>query len=194
MAGHADTVHADAIGPCVDQRVELRARGLDVHAVFQSAGDREEVTGAIPAIGRVDANRQPHLRLMIHQVDAGRKNPDDLARHAFDVDATAHNRLSSERRLPEFVREDGDGSCAWRGLTRSDRRQRADRFAAREQATLGRLDAKRSEEVLVNGCRANAVGLSAVEQADLADMERADVRKRLIELAELEVLDRRYPE
>ena len=46
---------------------------------------------------------------MVPQVDAWRQNPDDLARNVFDVDTTAHERPSSERRLPELIRKNRHG-------------------------------------------------------------------------------------
>ena len=58
VTGDTFAADTDAIGPVVDQRVELRARRLDADAVSQPADNREEVSGAVPAVSRVKANRR----------------------------------------------------------------------------------------------------------------------------------------
>ena len=61
-------------------------------------------------------------------------------------------------------------------------------------APVRRLHAKRIEQMLVDVRGSHAHGAIAGEEVLLAGRERADCRKRSIELAILEILGRRHPE
>ena len=137
----------------------------------------------------------PDLRAVVHHVHARRHDADDFARQAVDLDRLADDVLAAERGLPQLVREDHDRRQRNRAAA-ARRRRRAGEigFALAEQAPCAGCTPSARQQTVVHRRRAHAQRAIARGEVDLAGRERADRRKRLVDLAELEVFRRRHPE
>ena len=199
---HQGSRDADALAPVLEERGELGFGRLRCDAVLQPPDHLQDVVLPQPANHRVHADRQPDLRVVVHDVEAGRHDADDVVRPAVDLHGLPDDRLPAKRRLPQFVREDRDRRAA-------DARARRHRIglARREEPSLFRLHAKGRQQMVVHQRRAHphrAIARREIDRAGpaaraarrhaVADGEGAEVRERPAHLAELEILGCREPE
>ncbi len=177
-------VHLDAgaLAPLRQQRLQLGVGGRRRDARLQPADQVQVVTAAVLAVARIEAERQPDLDVVVHDVELRRHHADHFAAHAVEVHGLANHRPAAERRLPQLVRQDDQRRAVGVGLARS------------EQPALGRRDPQRGQQVVADRGAAHADRALAGHQVQLAGRERAHRGERLVQLAELEELRRRDPE
>ncbi len=119
---------------------------------------------ALPALTIREAERQPDLRVVVHEIRATRHDSDDLKPSSIDVEAVADDRPRAEDGLPQLIRDHRHG-------------RRADEagFLAGEKTPLSRLHVKRVQQVRVDDGRADAERPITSHKICLAGAERADI-------------------
>ncbi len=193
-----DALDAGALAPVIQERRELGFGRLRRDAILQPSDHLQDVVLPKPANHRVHADGQPDLRVVVHDVEAGRHDADDVVRTSVDRHGVTDDGPAAKRGLPQLVREDRDG---WTADARP-RRHRV-RLARREEPPLFRLHAKRREQMVVHECGPRAQRAIAGREIDrtgpasgaagrhaLANGECTDLRERPGHVAELEILGR----
>ena len=134
--------HAHTLTPARHERRQLRLRLLRGHVVFQTAQHVEKVTFSILAQGRIELERQPHLDTVVHEVEAGRHDANDLACETVDLDRLADDVLTcAEDRPPQLVRQD------------DERRTAGARLVTAEPAAVLRPNGERLEQLGIHAAR-----------------------------------------
>ena len=146
--GHV-VLHADALAPVLDERVQLGLRRLRRHAVLQPADQIQEVVAAILTVGRIQSERQPDLRAVVHEIGARRQDADDFARRPLISIVWPTIGSPAERALPELVRQHDDRRLRTGGGSRGRRRRNEIGLALGEQRPCAG-DAQRGEQMLVD--------------------------------------------
>ena len=90
-------LHANALAPVADERLELVRGSRRRHAVLEAADQIQEVIAAVLAIRRVEAQGQPDLGPVVHDIGARRQDADHLAVDAVDFNGLADHRPAAER-------------------------------------------------------------------------------------------------
>ena len=185
---------ANALAPVPNERVELGLRRLGRDSVFQSANHIEEVAATVLTIGRIEAERHPDFGAVVHDIGARRHDADDFTAQAIDLDGLSNHRSSAKCALPQLVRQNryARRKRCWLPLRR--RRTTHVGFSRGEQAPLRGLDAKRVEQMLVNRCRTHPQRPVAGSKVHFTRRIGAYGRKRSVDLPELHIFRRRYPE
>ena len=75
--------------PSLDERIQLGLRGCHRDAFLQPSDQIEVMVVARPALVIREAERQPDLRVAVHEIRATRHDADDLKPSSIDVDAAA---------------------------------------------------------------------------------------------------------
>src|SRR5262249_19136466 len=122
--------------------VEFRLRRLTRDAVFQSPDDMKDMEAAVLTNSRRKSERQPDRCVVVHDIDAGWHDPKDFVRPTVDIHGLSKDWLSSKGRLPQLVRENCKG---WRQTPGTIG------FFLAEYASLRRLNAKRVEQIGIDG-------------------------------------------
>ncbi len=159
---------ADTLAPLFVERRQFPLGCLGCDVVLQAADHPQGVSGAIPAVGRVQSQRQPDLWPDIQDVGARRHDADHFARPAVHFHRFPDHRLSAKRGLPQLVRENSD---RWQLLSRR-RVTEPVGFSAGEQPSLGRLQAERVEQILVDVRVTHAPSSAGGSQIHLARARR----------------------
>src|SRR5205823_14475903 len=166
--------------PGLDERVQLGLRRRHRGALFQPSDEKETVVVTRPALVPREAERQPDLRVVVHEIRAARHDAADLKPPSVDVDAVADDWLRAERGLPELVRD------------HSHRRRAGNAgLSASKEAPLSGLHAERVQEVRIDDGRADATRAIARHEIRLAGAEGADIGEGAVELLKLQVLGHR---
>src|SRR5262249_15853914 len=99
------------------------------YAFLQPSNEIEVMVVTRPPLVIREAERQPDLRMAVHQVRAARRDADDLQPAPVDSDGAADHWSRPKSRLPKLIRNPGHG---WR-------RNEAG-LVCRKKTPLGRLD------------------------------------------------------
>ncbi len=140
------------------------------------------MVAAVAAVGGVQAQGQPHLDLVVHDVEARRHDADDLPRSAVEAHGLADHVASGKHGLPGLVRQHGDVGTA------------GSRFLRGEMPAARRWHTQRLQQRGVHVARPHTPWPVARRQVQLPGRERPDARERAVPLRELEVLGRGNPE
>ena len=177
-------VHAgDRPLPAGEQRVELGLRGGERLPSGEAADEVQIVTAAIPAVRRIEHERQVHLDALVREVELRRHDADDRAPHAVHLDGLPDEiRPAPERGLPDLVRQD------------DDLRAVGPRLGHVEGPSRLRVHAERLEEIGRHERRVDLPRVVGRRQVRLARREGADDGKGPRPLLEFQELGRRHPE
>jgi hypothetical protein len=148
------------------------------------------MAAAILSISRVEAERRPNLRPVVHHVHARWHDADHFARESVDFNRLPDDVLTAKRGLPQFVRQDDDRRERGRGGAGRWGWTREVGFPLPEQAPVRRLHAEGGEEAVIDSRRSHAKWTITSCQVDFAGGERPNCRKRLVDLTELEIFGR----
>jgi hypothetical protein len=162
-----------AFAPVRVEGVQFGLGRLLGRAVAQSTDHAEKMAVAIARVGRVQPQRQPDLRLVIHEIGCRRHDANDFARSVTDLDRLADDRPSSKRGLPQLVRENNDEGES----LRLSGHPGPVRFSSCEQSALSSLNAERLEQLLVYECRTHAQSSVAAGDIHFECLERSHNRE-----------------
>src|SRR5687768_14285153 len=146
----------------------------------------EDVEGAVLTNSRREPEGDPDSGAVVHDIDAGWHDANDLVKTALDIQGVSNDRLSSKDDLPQLVRENRERGRQAHGTIG---------LLLAEEASLRRLNAKRVEQVRVDRYRPHAQRSIACREVDFAGSVgpthgsvRADRSKRSIYLPDFQVL------
>src|SRR5262245_3535884 len=94
--------------PVFDECAQLRLCRLEGDVLFQSPNDVQNMSLALLNQTWMQPERQPNLRVVIHDISPWRHNANDFVWTPLDFYFLSNQRPSAECRLPQFVRENGD--------------------------------------------------------------------------------------
>jgi len=97
----------DPLAPIPDECGQLGLRRRLGDAVLQPPDQVEDVIAAILAIGRIQAERQPDLGVVVHHIHARRHDAEHFEPAAVDLDRLSHDGLRQRQ-----DRDEGEGRRA----------------------------------------------------------------------------------
>ena len=179
------SVHLDAgaLAPLRQQRLQLGVGRGRRDAGLQPADQIQEMAAAVLAVGRIQAERQPDLDVVVHHVELRRHHADDFAAHAVDVHGL--DRGPAGRRAPTATAR----ATGWRAAGRW-RWSRPARTGGPAPAMTPSVVSRSS----VTAAPRTRTGRSPAIRFSSPVVNAPDRGERLVQLAELEELRRRDPE
>ena len=176
-------LRASPLAPARHERCKLGLRLRRRDAVLHPPNQIQEMVSAVLAIRGIELQRQPHLDVVVHDVETGRHDADDFVLRTVHFDRLPNDVGSRrERRPPQLTGQHDEPRTVCAGLITSKPSSRLRRHG------------KRLEQLSVDDASADASRTIRGRHVGLARHVRADGRKRPIDLRQLEVFRWRDPE